>query len=75
MVKNLGIEKTNPSDYLKAHGPKLLKPNEFPPVVSDIIKEQGGDASITDNKVKYYSELEGDIHGVLLIQKVKKPQY
>jgi hypothetical protein len=66
-IKNLGVEKANPSCYLEKYGRLNLKKKcEMPIIVNEVEKIHQIELA-ADNKKPYYMELEGDLHALSMI--------
>lgn len=73
VIKNMGVEKTDPVDYVTTYGPSLVSNAEFPEIVNEIRREQEDNVVLaSEQNVKYYMELEGDIQGIVLIDDLEK---
>lgn len=70
-IKNLGVEKTDPSKYVEQYGNTLMNAYEMPEIVNEV-KQKHENIQLAADKTnfKYYMELEGDIHALKLIDLV-----
>lgn len=71
VIRRLGVERTDPIDYVKSYGTSLVSSDAFPELVNEIIKEEDVPVA-SESEVKYYTTLEGDIHGMVLIDDLEK---
>lgn len=66
-IKNLGIEKADPRNYLETHGRVALKTKcEMPEIVNEVQRQHNMPLAADHNR-PYYMELEGDLHALAMI--------
>jgi predicted house-cleaning noncanonical NTP pyrophosphatase (MazG superfamily) len=75
VITNLGIEKTDPIEYVDRYGETLITPDNLPEIVNELRKEQNNEIVLaSDQNFNYYMELEGDIDAFEFIDDFKKEE-
>ena len=69
-ITDLGVEKCNPNEYVEKHGESLIQSEAMPEIANKAAVEaveKHGKELASQNKIKYFNQLEGDIHALSLI--------
>jgi hypothetical protein len=64
-IKNAGVEKVDPTQYLLQHGQSLMTQMQMPEICEEVKKEHNVPLA-ADHTTPYYLELEGDLHALEL---------
>lgn len=65
-IKDLGVEQADPVAYIQAHGDSLLTSNQLPEIANEVQSVHNQKLAANDT-TQFYMQLEGDLHGLSLI--------